>query len=70
MSKSKIKGSGILVVILSSIVFSIYVMSTYAESEHFSILMDKYDNNNKEYYEKYIEDIDTFYDKVNMKNSL
>ena len=43
MSKSKIKGSGILVVILSSIVFSIYVMSTYAESEHFSILMNKYD---------------------------
>lgn len=57
------KGSGILVVILASIAFSIYAMSAFTEIEHFGILLDKYEENNKEYYEKYIDNVDEFYNK-------
>lgn len=55
------KGSGILVVILSSIAFSVYAMSSLAEVEHLGILLNKYDENNKGYYEKYINNVDEFY---------
>lgn len=58
----KIRGSGILVVILSSIAFSIYAMSSVAETEHLSILLNKYEENNKNHYEKYINNIDDFYE--------
>ncbi len=47
---SKLKGSGVLVVVLSAMVFSIYTMSTFSESEHFSILINKYEKNIKKYY--------------------
>ena len=57
------KGSAILVVIFSAIAFFIYVMSVYSESEHFSIIQnkyeksinEKYDVNEKEFYEKTLE---------------
>lgn len=68
--KNSLKGSGILVVILSSIAFSIYAMSTLSEIEHFSILLDKYEENNREYYEKYINDIDEFYDIYNNNDDI
>lgn len=55
------RGSGILVIILSSIAFSIYATSAFSEIEHFSILLNKYEKNNKEYYEKYIDNVDEFY---------
>lgn len=70
----KVKGSAIIIVIISGIVFSIYTSSTYAESEHFSIMQKKYENNIKEYYEKDIENIDDIYteiyniNKINEKN--
>lgn len=57
----KNKGSGILVVILSSIAFSIYSSTAFLDIEHFSILLDKYEKNNKEYYERYVNNIDEFY---------
>lgn len=64
MRLSKIKGSAILVVIFSSIAFFIYVMSVYSESEHFSIIQNKYEKNitnkykvdEKEFYEKTLEE--------------
>ena len=59
--KRKLKGSGILVVILSSIAFSIYAMSAFSQVEHFSILLEKYEKNNKELYEKDIDYVDNFY---------
>lgn len=63
MKVNKIKGSAILVVIFSSIAFYIYVMSVYSESEHFSIIQNKYEKNitkryeinEKEFYEKTLE---------------
>jgi len=32
--KNKLRGSGILIVVLSAITFSIYTTSTYAEQQH------------------------------------
>ena len=57
----KNKGSGILVVILSSIAFSIYSSTAFLDIEHLSILLNKYEKNNKEYYERYIDNVDGFY---------
>lgn len=68
--KNNLKGSGILVVILSSIAFSVYAMSAFAEIEHFSILLDKYEKNNREYYEKYIDNVDEFYDIYNNNDDI
>lgn len=65
-SEKKLKGSGILVVVLSAMAFSIYAMSTFSESEHFSILVDKYEKNNKEYYERNIDNIEEFYENVKL----
>lgn len=67
--KNKLKGSGILVVVLSAMAFSIYTMSTFSESEHFGILIDKYEKNNKEYYERYINNEDEFYQNILIKNN-
>lgn len=53
MKKNRKIGSGILVVILSSIAFSIYAMSTFSEVEHFHIVLDRYEKNNREIYQKY-----------------
>lgn len=61
LSKKKIKGSAILVVIFSSIAFFIYVMSVYSESEHFSIIQNKYEKNITN---KYNVDEKTFYEKT------
>lgn len=66
--KNQLQGSGILVVVLSAMAFSIYAMSTFAEGEHFSILVDKYEKNNKEYYEKYVNEADDFYEMIMIKN--
>ena len=65
----KLTGSGILVVILSAVVFSIYVVSNFAEQEHYGIMQQKYEENIKEEYEKKIDNIEEFYDQV-LNNSL
>lgn len=67
--KRMLKGSGVLVVILSAITFTIYVTSNFAEAEHFSIMQDKYEKNIKEYYEKDLSDIEDFYDRIIEKNN-
>lgn len=66
----KLKGSGVLVVILAAIAFSIYTMSTFLENEHFGILVDKYEKNNKEYYERNLENIDNYYDNIVLNNNM
>ena len=48
----KIRGSAILVVIFSSIAFFIYVMSVYSETEHFSVIQNKYEKNIKKFYQQ------------------
>ena len=71
VSKS-FKGSAVLVVILSAIVFSIYVVSNFAEQKHYGILQDKYEKNIKEKYEKNVDDVEDFYEQVleNNKNNM
>lgn len=64
------KGSGILVVILASIAFSVYAMSAFTEIEHLGILLDKYEENNKKYYEKYIDNVDEFYNKYYIEDEV
>ncbi len=74
MNKNKVNrllnGSGVLVVILTAITFSIYVTSNFAEAEHYSIMQEKYEKNIKEYYEKDLDDIDNFYQKIIEKNDI
>jgi len=64
-----IRGSGVLIVVLSAMVFSIYTMSTFSESQHFSILIDKYEKNIKEYYEKNTNSIEEYYNQILIKNN-
>lgn len=64
---SKLRGSGILVVVLSSIAFSIYAMSTFSEEEHFNILLNKYEKDIVSIYEKDISDIDGYYERLLIK---
>jgi len=66
MSKfsSKSRGSGILIVILSAITFSIYTSSTYIEQQHFNIMEKKYENNLVQYYGKDNENIDEIYEQL------
>jgi len=61
---SKSRGSGILIVILSAITFSIYTSSTYIEQQHFNIMEKKYENNLVEYYGKDNENIDEIYEQL------
>lgn len=74
MSKSKrlkkLQGSGILVVTLAAIAFTIYTSTTYSDTEHFGIMIEKYEKINKEYYEKYVKDVDNFYEDIYIKNNM
>lgn len=61
---NKKKGSGILVVVLAAIVFSIYVSSSFSEGEHFYLLQSKYEKSIVELYEKDYNNINEYYNKV------
>ena len=67
--KKRLVGSGTLVVIFSAIAFSIYAVSSFAEQEHYGIMQDKYEKNIIEEYEKNIDNIEEYYDKVLEKNN-
>ncbi|MEG1059039.1 MAG: hypothetical protein RSE00_01135 [Clostridia bacterium] len=76
-SEKRLKGSGILVVVFSAIAFTIYVMSTYAQQEHYAILQNKYEKDIVKQYETSTEDLEKFYEDTktfqninpNMNNS-
>lgn len=61
MNKNRLRGSGILVVVLSAIVFIIYASSTYSEQEHFGLLQKKYEDDIMSFYEKNVDNIDEIY---------
>lgn len=63
-NKKKLKGSGILVVILSAIAFSIYSSTVFSQAQHFDNLLNKYMKNSKNYYEKNIGNEQTYYNYV------
>jgi len=60
----KLRGSGILIVVLSAMTFSIYTTSTYAEQQHFNVMEKKYEKNIVEYYEKDNVNIDEIYEQL------
>ncbi len=60
----KNRGSGILVVVLASIVFSIYVISLYSEQEHLYLLENKYEKSIIELYEKDYNNVEDYYNKL------
>ena len=66
-NKSRVKGSAILVVILSSIAFFIYAMSVFSESEHFDLMQNRYE---KQIVKKYNKDEMQFYKKILVDNSI
>ncbi len=68
--KSKLKGSGILVVVLSAIAFSIYSSTAFLETEHFGILIDSYEKNIKEKYEVHMDDMEIQYNNLIINNEL
>ncbi len=67
-----LKGSGILVVIFSAIASSIYMVSTFADYEHFNITSNKYKEQINKIYNERIENIDNYYkvyeEKIQLKN--
>lgn len=70
---NKYSGSGILVVVLSSIALYIYVSSVYAEQEHFNIMQNKYEKNIIAEYESKNNNIEEFYEEtleLNNNNSV
>lgn len=64
LKKNKFKGSGILVVIITALVFMIYSTSTYSEQEHYELLQKKYEDDIINYYNKDINNIDDVYDDL------
>lgn len=60
----KIKGSGVLVIILTAVVFMIYSASTYSEELHFELLQKKYENDIINYYNSNVNNIDEVYDNL------
>lgn len=62
--KSLLRGSGVLVVILSAIVFSIYISSTFAEEEHFAIMQNRYENSIVQNYQKDVNNVEQIYETL------
>lgn len=68
IEKSKlIKGSGVLVVIFSALATSIYMISTFADYEHFNTSVEKYKSNLVSIYEEKLENIDKVYKSLEDK---
>ena len=56
--KNKMRGSGILVVVLSAIAFSIYSSTSFLETEHFGVMVSSYIGNIKEKYSKNVSNVE------------
>lgn len=69
-SKRKLRGSGVLIVVLSAITFTIYATSTYAEQQHYNVMQQKYERNIVNYYEKDNENIEEIYQDLVQINEL
>jgi len=62
-----LKGSGIMVIIFSSLATSVYLISTFADYEHFKITVDKYSNTLSSTYQEKIDTLDNTYNKLEQK---
>lgn len=68
--KNKMRGSGILVVVLSAIAFSIYSSTSFLETEHFGVMVSSYIGNIKEKYSKNVSNVEENYDRVILNNKI
>ena len=68
--KNKMRGSGILVVVLSAIAFSIYSSTSFLETEHFEVMVSSYIGNIKEKYSKNVSNVEENYDRVILNNKI
>lgn len=70
IKKNKYMGSGILVVILTALVFMVYSSSTYSEQEHYQMLQKKYENDIINYYSNDVQNIDDVYQNLINNNQV
>lgn len=68
--KNKMRGSGILVVVLSAIAFSIYSSTSFLETEHFGVMVSSYIGNIKEKYSKNVSNVEENYVRVILNNKI
>ena len=68
--KNKMRGSVILVVVLSAIAFSIYSSTSFLETEHFGVMVSSYIGNIKEKYSKNVSNVEENYDRVILNNKI
>lgn len=68
--KNKMRGSGILVVVLSAIAFSIYSSTSFLETEHYGVMVSSYIGNIKEKYSKNVSNVEENYDRVILNNKI
>lgn len=68
--KNKMRGSGILVVVLSAIAFSIYSSTSFLDTEHFGVMVSSYIGNIKEKYSKNVSNVEENYDRVILNNKI
>ena len=66
-NKKMITGSGVLVVILSTLATSIYIISTFADYEHFNMQLDKYKSNLNIMYKEKVDNVDKVYSNLENK---
>lgn len=62
INKNKfIKGSGVIVVIFAALATSVYMISTFADYEHFVRMQNNYSEKLKDVYKKRVENVDNHY---------
>ncbi len=61
---NKKTGSAILLVIVSSIIVTIYSTSVYAEQEHFEYISNEYIQNTKDYYSNELDKKEEVYEQL------
>lgn len=66
-NKKFIKGSGVVAVIFASVVTSVYMVSTFADYEHYRVMYNKYADYIKEVYAKNVENVDSHYKELEKK---
>lgn len=60
----KRSGSGTLVVVISSLIFIMYVSSTYADVRHLKYMQEQYETTIINIYNQNVKNIESVYDKV------
>jgi len=63
-NRMKKTGSGTLVVVISSLIFVMYVSSTYADVRHLKYMQEQYEKKIIDIHSKNVDNVETEYTKV------